>query len=110
MAYDNEKVGKAILAHLKSDLATRLVTVAAYWTAQSDPVTLPAVVTWFEGYKPTLLEQAVTAFPFVGVLVPVREPGEDRSAWKYQSQTVHAFVDAKGKIARAGFKALGIEG
>lgn len=92
MAYDNERIGKAIKAHLVADLPAQLDVVEAAWTA-TDPLALPEPVTWFEGYKPTVLEMAQDEFPYVGILVPVREVGTGKAQWGYQGQMVHAFVD-----------------
>lgn len=92
MAYENEAIGKALIAQLQAELPGALDTVEAAW-ASTDPVTLPDPVTWFEGHKPTVLELESASFPFVAVIVPEREPQERPSRWGYQEQSVTAFVD-----------------
>ena len=92
MAYDNERVASAIKAYLVTNLPAKLAAVQVSWAA-TDPVTLPAVVTWFLGYKPTLLEMDASAFPFLSVMAPAREAREDKAQWGYQGNLVHAFVD-----------------
>jgi hypothetical protein len=93
MAYDNERIARALLAHLQANLGGTLDAVEALWLT-TDALTLPDPVTWFMGYKPTLLELPVTAFPFVATLAPEREPVSlVKPTWGYQSQSVRTFVD-----------------
>jgi len=92
MAYDSEKVGKALKAQLQAELPDTLDAVEAEWAGE-DPVTLPDPVTWFEGHKPTVLELESAAFPFVAVLVPERAPQARPSRWGYQEQDITVFVD-----------------
>jgi hypothetical protein len=92
MAYDSEHVQVELLARFRADLPAALQVVEAEW-AGSDPVALPEPVTFFSGYKPTVLELDADAFPFVAVIVPLRDPQAEPSRWGYQELALTAYVD-----------------
>jgi hypothetical protein len=90
MGYDAERLQGAIMGFLQANLGSSLDTVEALW-AGSDPVNLPDAVSWHPGYKPTVLELASAAFPFISVMVPARNPIEGRRAeWGYQGVRLQA--------------------
>jgi hypothetical protein len=115
MAYDSERILKAVKALLQTNLPDELDAVEALWQA-TDPVTLPEPVTWFEGHKPTVLELPSTSFPFVAVLVPNRTSEEGQAGrWGYEEvlheAAIHYFVVAAteeivGKIAHRYAEAI----
>jgi len=91
MAYDGERLARSTLLWLQSDLGSNLDTVEATW-AGTDPVTLPDPVTWHKGHKPTVVELASTAFPFVCVIVVERKP-EHGAEWGFQSREIALFIE-----------------
>ena len=110
MAYDNERILKAVLTLLQANLADELDAVEALWQA-TDPVTLPDPVTWFEGHKPTVLELPSMSFPFVAVLVPNRTPEEGQAGrWGYEETLhdvmIHFFVVAadEATVAKIAYR------
>lgn len=92
MPFDSEHVAKAVQAHLQSALASALDVVELAW-ADADPVELPDVVTWFYGHKPTVLELASTAFPFMAVIPTGRTPSRARYGWGWQDTNHTLYVD-----------------
>jgi hypothetical protein len=92
MSYDAERVGAALKTRLEDELPDALDAVEALW-ADSDPVTLPDPVTWFEGHKPTVLEMESSEFPFVAVIAAEATPQERPSRWGYQEEMLMGFVD-----------------
>lgn len=92
MPFDNERIAKAVLAKLQSDLAAALDVVEAAWSA-SDPISLPDVVTWYYGHKPTVLDLESTDFPFVSTIPTSRRPLTAVYGWGYQDQAPQIYVD-----------------
>jgi len=92
MAYEAEWVRDALKTRLEDNFATALDTVEAEW-ADTDPVTLPDVVTWFLGHKPTVLELESSAFPFVAIIIADRVPKAAPLRWGYQERVIAAYVD-----------------
>lgn len=73
MSYRSEDLERGIETLLQANIAAALVTVAARWVA-IDAVTLPEPANWTRGYKSWILDLASTAFPYVVIMVPRRQP------------------------------------
>lgn len=87
-----------------------------YAALESEGVYLPVRRCEIEYRQPARYDRLTAVRARVTALTPVRVQfayevlDVETGARLAEGMTVHAFVDAKGKIARAGFKALGIEG
>jgi len=92
MAYKAEWIRNAIKTRLEDNFAAALDTIEAEW-ADTDPVTLPDVETWFLGHKPTVLELESSEFPFVAIIIADRVPKTEPIRWGYQEQVITAYVD-----------------
>jgi len=92
MPFDNERVARAVLAYLQTELGDALEDVATAW-AGTDPLTLPEPVTWHYGHKPEVIALPSTSFPFVAVIPTNRNPLRRKYAWGFQDQAITVYVD-----------------
>jgi hypothetical protein len=90
--FDNERVARALLTVLESELPDALDAVEALWVTEGVPVTLPDPVEYAFGHMPTVLERASSELPVVAVISANREP-RDGAAWGYQDEGITLYVD-----------------
>jgi len=91
--YDAELVAQGIKTLLEVEMEDALDAVEAVWVTNGDAVTLPDVVTWHFGFKPTVLEMDSDAFPFVSVFDTGANPTEKRADWGFQEEQFPVMID-----------------
>lgn len=92
MAYNNERLARAIITILSEELPTALDAVEDLW-ASAAPATLPNPVDIVLGHKPTLLALPSAAFPLVCVIPPTRQPQRGPATWGAQEQIISVYLD-----------------
>lgn len=92
MPFDIEHLTRAVKTQLETVMAAQLDAVEAEWAA-IDPLTLPDVVTWYYGHKPTVLELPSASFPFVSTIPARRATVRTNYGWGYQDQNQVVYVD-----------------
>jgi hypothetical protein len=92
--YDAELVAQGLQTLLEAEMEDALDTVEAAWVTNGDAVTLPDVVMWHFGHKPTVLEMGSDAFPFVSTIPAGANPDTaKRAEWGFQEETFQVMID-----------------